>query len=110
MDDAVGKLTLPAGTKIITDPSKLGSNLFTPIVYVIIVVAGLWAFLQFLLGGMGYITASGDPKKVQESQNKIIHSIIGLAIMAASFVLAALVGQIFFDDPMFILNPSLKGQ
>lgn len=102
--------TLQAPTSAITDLADIGPKFFTPIVYLIIVVAGIWSLLQFVLGGMAYITASGDAKKVQEGQNKIIHSLIGLAIIAASFALAALVGQIFFGSATFILNPTIQTQ
>ena len=105
-DDVVGTLTAP--TSAVTALSDVGPKFFTPIVYLIVVISGIWAFLQFLLGGLGYITASGDPKKIQEAQNKLIHSLIGLAIIAGSFIITAAVSQIFFGSWDFILNPSIQ--
>lgn len=109
-DSAVGKLTLPNDFKAVTDPAKIGSDFITPIIILLIALAGIWALIQFVLGGFGYITAAGDPKKVQEAQSKLMHSIIGLVIIAASFVLAALIGAIFFGSATFILNPTIKQQ
>ena len=106
--DAIGKLTPPSS--VVTELSDIGPKSFTPIVYLIIIMAGIWAFLQIILGGMGYITAGGEPKKVQEAQSKLVHSLIGLGIIAASFFITALISQIFFDRWDFILNPSIQTQ
>ncbi len=105
-EDVVGKLTPPSS--VVHQLSDIGPKFFTPIVYLIILFAGIWAFLQFILGGVGYITASGDPKKISEAQSKLVHSLTGLAIIAVSFILAALVGQIFFGSATFILNPRIQ--
>lgn len=105
--DVVGTLDV-SGVSNVQSLADIGPKFFTPIVYLIIVLAGIWAFLQFLLGGLGYITASGDAKKVQDAQNKLIHAITGLAIIAASFIITAIIGQLFFGRWDFILAPSVR--
>lgn len=106
-EDVIGTLDV-SGVSKVTKLSDIGPQFFTPIVYLIITLAGIWAFLQFLLGGLGYITASGDPKKTQEATNKLTHALIGLAIIAGSFLITAIVGQLFFGRWDFILSPNIK--
>lgn len=108
-DPVVGKLDI-SGISPVTEIGQVGPKFLTPIIVLIITLAGIWSLIQFILGGFGYITGAGDPKKVQEAQNKLVHSIIGLVIIAVSFILAALIGAIFFDNPLFILSPDIKTQ
>jgi hypothetical protein len=103
--DVIGRITPP--TSVITNTSGVG-NFISTLFRLIIVVAGLWALLQFILGGLGYITAGGDAKKVQDSLHKITYSIIGLVIIAASFIIIAILSQILFGNPLFILSPSIQ--
>ena len=107
MDDVIGTLDV-SGVTPISNLGDVGPKFFTPLVYLIIIIASIWAFFQFLLGGLGYITAAGDAKKVQEAQTKILNAIIGLVIIAASFILAALIGQLFFGRWDFILSPTIR--
>ena len=78
------------------------------IIIFIIVLAGIFSFWQILLAGFSYITASGDKAKVEMAQLKITHALIGLVIIAISFVLSAIAGKILFNDPNFILNPKIE--
>lgn len=96
----------PPGT-IITDLTNIGTFL-SVLVGIIVVVAGLWAFLEFIMGGLGYITAGGDSKKAQDAFARIRLAIIGLIAIAAAFIISGILGQLFFGDPMFILNPKIQ--
>lgn len=71
--------------------------------------AGLWAFLNFLLAGYSFLSASGDPKKVSAAWEKIWLSLVGLIVIVGSFVLAAIIGFLVFGDPLFILKPRIYG-
>jgi len=78
------------------------------IIRFLIIIAGLFTLWQFLLGGLGMITAGGDKGKVAEAQNKITGAITGLIIITASFIIIGIVSQILFQDYMYILNPTLQ--
>ncbi len=99
---------------IITPPANIPSNpvdttgFLRSIIIFIIVLAGIFSFWQILLAGFSYITASGDKAKVEMAQLKITHALIGLVIIAISFVLSAIAGKILFNDPNFILNPKIE--
>lgn len=70
------------------------------------VIGGIYMIVQFIIAGYGYISANGDPKKIEASWTKIWQSMIGLVIIASAFVLAAFVGRI---TGINILNPTIVG-
>jgi hypothetical protein len=73
----------------------------------LIVFAGLYALINLVAAGYAFMSAGDDPKKVAGAWQKIWQTLLGLAFTAGAFVLAAIFGQLLFDDPTFILNPSL---
>lgn len=75
----------------------------------VIVIAGLFAFFQFLVAGFDFLSAGGDSKKITGAWAKIWQSIIGLVFVAGAFVLAAIFGYLIFGDPTIILNPPIWG-
>lgn len=56
------------------------------------VVAGIYFIIQLILAGYGYLSSNGDPKKTEAAWAKITQSLIGLIIVASSFVIASIVG------------------
>jgi hypothetical protein len=75
----------------------------------VFVVAGIYAFLNFIIAGFQYMGAAGDSKALASAWNRIWQSFVGLIVIIASFALAALIGQLFFGNPLYILNPSITG-
>jgi hypothetical protein len=69
-------------------------------------VAGIYMIIQIILGGIGYISASGDPKKAQMAWAKIYQSLMGMIIISSAFVLAAVVERI---TGIRILSPIIYG-
>lgn len=79
------------------------------LVRLIVLVAGLYAFVNILVAGLDYISSEGDPKGAQAAKDKIVNSIIGIAIIAASFSLTAIISKLFFGSYDAILNPVIYG-
>ncbi len=77
------------------------------ILKILIIAGGIYALFNFILAGYGFLSASGDPKQISAATAKIYQTVIGLLIMAGSFVLAALFGWLIFGDPDAIINPSI---
>jgi hypothetical protein len=69
------------------------------------VVAGIWVVFNFIAAGYIYLTANGVPQKITDAGNKIMQSAMGLAIVALTYVLAAILGEILYDNPTALLNP-----
>lgn len=101
----IGSVTMPTST--ITSVSQVGPFL-SVVVRLLVVIAGIWALVQFLLGGLGYITAGGDSKKTQEAYQKITYSIIGLVVIAVSFIIVTILSKLLFGAGFDILNPTLQ--
>ena len=71
-NDIVGTLTAPSGI-----PSEVSStnSLLRTIIIFLITLAGLYSFIQFILGGFGIISAGGDSAKVETAQKQITNAI-----------------------------------
>ena len=105
MNDIIGTITPPASI-----PSSAGdtTSFLSTLITFIIVLAGIFSLWQFIIAGLNYITAGGDKAKVEIAQAKINHALIGLVIIAISFILSAIAGQILFGDANFILSPKIQ--
>ena len=104
----VGEITPPPIGYSDIEAGGLG-NFLNNILMLISAVAGLFALFNFIMAGYGYMSANGDEKKIQQAWAKIWQSLLGLGIVAAAFLIAALAGWIFFKDPTFIINPKIYG-
>jgi len=103
--DVVGKIQAP-GT-VIDEPTQVGSFI-SIIIRFLIVVAGLYALLQLILGGFGYVSSSGDKSKVQENTQRMLYAIIGLAAIGISFIITSLIGRLIFGEGFDLLAPQLQ--
>ncbi len=81
----------------------------TNILRVFFVVAGIVAFLNFIIAGFQYMTAAGDAKAMSSAWDRIWQSLLGLILIVGSFALASLFGYLIFGRADFILNPQIYG-
>jgi hypothetical protein len=113
MDKLFGGVTPPSAiTKFTpTDPGNPSGliMLFNNILRLLIVVAGIYALLNFILAGYQFMSAGGDPKLIEKAWAKIWQSMVGLLIIAVAFVFAALLGKLLFGSSTAILNPTIYG-
>ena len=58
------------------------------IINAIIGMLGLVAVIFIVIGGVGYMTSSGDAGKVKKAKDTILYACIGLAVCALSFAIA----------------------
>ncbi len=92
------------------DIASGGLTLFiTNLIRLAFVGAGIYALVNFILAGFGFMSAGGDSKKIGEAWNKIWQTLMGLVFIVGSFALAALFGFLIFGDATFILNPKIYG-
>ncbi len=93
-------------------PGTEGQGLITlsnSLLKFVIVMAGLYAFWNFIAAGYGFMSAGDDAKAVGKAWNKFTLSILGLTFVAGSFVLAAIFGYLIFGDAMTIISPTIYG-
>lgn len=84
-------LTLATGTTINTvgdeNATDTLSNDIINILNVIIGAIGILAVGIVILGGVQYMTSSGDAGKVKKAKDTILYGIIGLIIVALAFAI-----------------------
>lgn len=69
------------------DPATSPGAVITFVIAFIIVLAVLAALFFIVLGAFQWITSGGDKTKVDAARNHIIAAIIGLVVIALSFVI-----------------------
>lgn len=79
------------------------------ILKLLIVGAGIFAVINLVLAGYGFMSAGDDPKKVAGAWAKIWQTLMGLAFAAGAFVLAAIFGQLIFGDYNALLQLRIFG-
>jgi len=75
------------------DVSKV-ENFLTNIIQVLVTLAGALAAIFLVIGGIGYITSSGHPEKLEQAKKTLVYSGIGLAICIGAFVLTGIVSDL----------------
>lgn len=79
------------------------------IIRLITIGAGLFALFNFISAGIVYISAGGDEQKIKQAWNMITFSLYGLVIIAAAFIITAIISYVLFQDTSTILNPTIYG-
>lgn len=107
----IGEIDAPIGVKRFgAGDLQAGSSQFLGnIVKTLIAAAGLYALFNLIFAGYAFMSAGGEPKKIEQAWAKIYQTMLGLAITAGSFVLAAIFGQILFGDPTALLRLQVFG-
>src|SRR3990167_8655822 len=76
----------PAGATVIPPETTIGQVVGFLVAF-IIVVAFLAALLFIVIGAIQWITSGGDKQRVADARNHIISAVIGLIIIALTFVI-----------------------
>lgn len=92
----------------LTDLNKGGLiGLVSNIIKLIMIVGGLWAFINLIIAGITYVTSGDNPDELKKANDKMVKSLIGLVIMFGSFTIAGIIGWLFFKDASALLNPKI---
>ncbi len=75
----------------------------------IITIAGLFTLINFILAGYSYMSSNGEPQKLAAAGNKMLQSLIGLAVIAGAFIIAGIIGFVFFQQTDFLFKPVFGG-
>lgn len=71
------------------------TNVFANVTSVISTFIGFALLLMLIRGGVGYITAQGDPKAVASARATITWAIIGFVVVLAAFLIVSLIAGFF---------------
>jgi len=78
------------------------ARVISTIVGFITIVAGIFFLFQFLIGGIEWISSTGDKQKLEKAQNRLSYAFLGLVVVVGAYGFSAIVGSILGFD---FLNP-----
>ncbi|MCL4360420.1 hypothetical protein M1555_04195 [Patescibacteria group bacterium] len=115
MHETLAQLTNPVLPPIIGQGGSAsgirGAGIFiSNLISIIFIVSFLLAFFFLLTGAISWITSGGDKTNLENARNRIIHSLMGLIIVAAAWAIMVLVGQFIGLDIRQLPIPSISGQ
>lgn len=87
---------------VLSNPVGPIANLISTTVGLITVCAGIYFLFQLLTGAFSWMISSGDKGKLSTAQDRMLHAVIGLIIVVASYAIVSVVGGLLGFD---ILNP-----
>ena len=64
-------------------------------VTVFFIAISLASLIFFILGGIQWITSSGDKAKIEAARKRLIYSILGLVVAFLSYMIINTIGQFF---------------
>ena len=71
----------------ITDDDKTLGTTIGNIITAIIGILGLACVVIIIIGGIGYMTSSGDAGKVKKAKDTILYGVIGMVICVLAFAI-----------------------
>lgn len=77
----------------LTDQITL-SSFVAPIIYNVIVVVGVLAFITLILAGFRYVSSAGNEKEIKNATDTITYSLIGLGLAAVAFVFTRILFEV----------------
>lgn len=94
-------------TSLGSTPGTVIGNLIQLAIWILIIGAAIYALINLVLAGYDFMSAGDDAKKVAGAWAKIWQTILGLAIAAGAFVLAAIFSNLIFGSGFNILSPTI---
>lgn len=78
-------------------------KVFTNLLGVFTIIAGLMLIIYFVLGAISWITAGGDTEKVQKAQKQITNAVLGLVLVVLAYSIVFILGKVLGLE---ILDPA----
>ena len=66
-------------------------GIFETVANVLIFLVGAIAVIYLIVGGLRYVTSSGDPKAVGAAKDTILYAIVGIVVAVISYALVSFV-------------------
>lgn len=90
------------GTAICTGPLSTNPNgIITTIINVLFAVVGLIFFIMIVIAGIQWVTTGGEEEGKKAAQGRLINAVIGIAIVAAAYLIVELVSSLLGIGSIF---------
>jgi hypothetical protein len=83
--------TASGGGVLKSSGSLTVGGIFSELLKYILPLAGIVLLFMLIMGGIGLMTAAGDPKKIEASQGRITMALVGFLIIFISYFIVQLV-------------------
>jgi hypothetical protein len=110
VDQVFGTLTPPASIRVLTEQGGSGglSLFLTWFIEIIYIFAAIIFLFMVIFSAVQWITSGGDKEAVSKARSRLTYAIIGITLLALSFFIARIVGQVtgfnFFVGQELIQN------
>jgi len=81
------------------DPDSTIQRLSKDVVDVLSLIVGVVSVIMIIIGGLRYITSSGDSGNVTNAKNTILYAVVGLIIVILAQVIVSFIVAQFTQDP-----------
>ena len=71
--------------------AETADNMVEPIVSTLLFVVGVVAVVVIIIGGILYVTSTGDPGKTKRAKDTILYAVIGLVVAIMAYAIVAFV-------------------
>lgn len=107
-DSVFGNIEAPQGVaELNIHAGGIGLLLFiSNMIKLASIIAGVWVLFNFISAGFTYIT-SADSSAYSKIGEKLSMSVMGLALIVASYTIIGIVSLIIFGNPTYIINPQI---
>ena len=82
---------------------------FANVASVVATLIGFALLIMLIRGGVGYITAQGDPKAVASARATLTWAIVGFLVVLASFLIISLLSELFFPGKVGVKSFCIPG-
>lgn len=103
---------LGENAKDTTAPGEAVVTVVSVVIGFITVVAALYFMIQFILGGIAWISSTGDKQKLETAQSRITQGFLGLIVVVAAYGIMTIISSVLgfnFLDPVGMIR-NLVGQ
>lgn len=103
-------LTSPLGT-IRPPPTLMGGDLsaigpfISRLIGLALILGGLFILVNLITAG--YLYVQGGQQNLTKAWDKIWQSLLGMIIMAMAVLITGIISWFIFEDPAFLLNPTI---
>ena len=89
-----------SGSTLSNDPNILINN----IIKFGFIVIGFIFFVVIIIGGIEWMLSGGDDKKKESAQSRLVNAVIGITIVAGSYLIVEIVSSLFGVSSIFSKN------
>jgi len=88
----------------VADSTNQVEKVISTVIGFLSVVAVIFFVIQIILAGYGFISASGDEKKIEVARKKITEGVIGLTVVIVALGLGSFIASLLGLGSIFDLN------